>query len=201
MHLLRRRLGAPDERVTKHLDRIANEAAIATAIIADLLGLARDRPPDCQPTDVGALVHEAVDRVPRPAEVTVEVRIAPDLPRASLDPLQIRQVLLNLVLNSVQSWASAGRAAAHVIVSARSQSEHALVLRVDDDGPGLAPEVAEHLFEPLVTTRATGVGLGLALCRRIVEKHGGTIRGGNRDEGGAWFELVLYDALEREGSA
>jgi signal transduction histidine kinase len=65
------------------------------------------------------------------------------------------------------------------------------VLAVDDSGPGLSSEVLSRLFEPLVTTRSKGTGLGLALCRRIIEKHGGSISAGNRPAGGASFQVVL----------
>ena len=66
-----------------------------------------------------------------------------------------------------------------------------MVVQVQDDGPGLSPEMQKRLFEPFVSTKETGLGLGLSICRRLVEAHGGTIHGANAPEGGALFAFTL----------
>jgi signal transduction histidine kinase len=105
-------------------------------------------------------------------------------------------VLVNLIANATQAIASTGRGT-RIVVAARVE-DGALVLSVTDDGPGFAKEVRERLFQPLVTTRRSGAGLGLALCHRIVEKHGGTIEAEDPPGGGARIVIRIPDATERK---
>lgn len=195
LHLAERRNA--DDKAARHLHRIREQLAISGAIISDLLEMARDRAPDRRAVDVRALVEEALGSVPRPEQVRIELSAREALPRASVDPVQLRQVVVNLVLNASQAIAGAKREGA-VRIDVRGEGD-TLELTVEDDGPGLSTEALRRLFEPLFTTRATGVGLGLPLCRRIVEKHGGTIRGYNRGApdapSGACFEIRLPGAL------
>jgi signal transduction histidine kinase len=102
------------------------------------------------------------------------------------DPEQMKLVLLNLVLNAIEAVPENGR----IQVAAEEVSESGeIVLSIKDDGPGVAPEDLSRIFEPYFTKRPGGTGLGLALVRRIVEQHGGTIRVQNQPEGGARFEI------------
>jgi len=194
IHLLRRQTeGQP--RAVRHLDRILEQTGVSNRIIADLLELARDRDPTRESIALPKLIEDAVATLPLAAGVTVDVDVDPELPPAWVDASQLRQVVLNLVTNAVQATALAG--GGRVLVEARERPEGALVLRVLDDGPGMTPETEARLFEPLFTTKSRGVGLGLALCKRIVEKHRGTIRGTTRsDQAGSIFEVVMPRALE-----
>ncbi len=111
------------------------------------------------------------------------------------DPLRLRQAVLNLVINGIQAAGDGGR----VWVSAQRRdgpvnsgdSAGEIRIEVTDDGPGIPAECMDRIFNPFFTTRDTGTGLGLAIVHRIVEAHGGTIRAGNRHEGGAAFVLRL----------
>jgi len=129
-----------------------------------------------QPLDVAEV---ALDRVARDVCDAVSLRYR-DRPLALTvsgaqtvrgDEAKLRQALLNLVLNAAQAVDGAG----HVRVETDSADGMARV-RVSDDGPGVAPEIAARLFEPFATGKATGTGLGLAIARRIVERHGGSLR-------------------------
>jgi signal transduction histidine kinase len=194
LHLAERR--TQDEKASRHLQRIREQLSISGAIISDLLEMARDRAPDRRTVGLAGLVSEALATAPATEGVQVEASIDETL-RVSVDPLQIRQVLLNLVLNAGQ--AIAGRKTPGTVRVGGERDADALVLWVEDDGPGLSLEAERRLFEPLFTTRATGVGLGLPLCKRIVEKHGGTIRGYNLgppgEPRGARFELRIPGAF------
>ena len=199
LHLAERRNA--DEKAGRHFHRIREQLAISGAIISDLLEMARDRPPDRRPVSVRALVEEALGGVPSGDGVELVADVPEEL-RASVDPVQLRQVVVNLALNASQSL-SAHRRAGKVKVSARAEGD-VLELAIDDDGPGLSLEAERRLFEPLFTTRATGVGLGLPLCRRIIEKHGGTIRGYNRgapgSPEGARFEIRIPGAVSTDAA-
>lgn len=186
VHQLQRRLPPDDERAQKHLRRVSEQIDLCNSIISDLLELARDRPPERRPTELGPVVREAATSVPRPEGVVLGLDIAEDLPRVAVDATQFRQIVVNLVQNAIQALGSRGSVDVKL-----HRGPDELVLSVEDNGPGLAAEVLARLFEPLFTTRSNGTGLGLALCRRIIEKHGGAITAGNRPAGGAAFHAVL----------
>ena len=117
------------------------------------------------------------------------VQLTTDLPGTAIylliDPEQIQQVVLNLLLNALDALPRGGTARVEVLVGKE------VLVRVSDTGPGIAPRIRERLFEPFVSSKETGVGLGLSICKRLIEAHGGTIRGENTPDGGAVFSFVL----------
>lgn len=197
LHLLRRRV-TEDPRAVRHLGRIGDQVALCGSIISDLLELARDREPIRTAAPFGPLVEEALGAVPGSPGVSVEMDIPEGLPPVRVDAGQLRQVVVNLVSNAVQAAEQDGRdAGERGAVQVRAWAEgDALLFAVRDDGPGLTDEARARLFEPLFTTRAKGIGLGLALCKRIVDKHGGSIHGHNHGGGGAEFIVRLPGSLE-----
>ena len=188
LFLLRQHLGpeaAAAPNVAKHLDRIGGEVKRANKTIHDLLDLARNRPPRRHRTPLRALVEGALADAMLPAQVTVAAAVPADL-AVDVDADQMRQVLINLFTNAAQAMPSGGTitAAAELLPSGTTR------LRVSDDGPGVPVEARHRIFEALFTTKAKGSGLGLALCRRILEAHGGSIDL-EPSERGASFVLVL----------
>jgi signal transduction histidine kinase len=150
------------------------------------------RPPKLQrvPTDLGPLPEHVTSLIRgRAAKQGVEVRI--DRPPAAVtveaDPDQVRQVLLNLVLNALEVMPAGGR----LDIRLAGPADGWVEVTVADTGPGIAADIQPHLFEPFVSDKETGLGLGLSVSRRIVEDHGGTIRAHNRPEGGACFVVKL----------
>ncbi len=185
LHILRPEL-ARNEKAAKHAARIGAHVELCSEIITDLLELARDRPAQRQSVSPRAIVEEVLGLLPSSA-VKVDLRIPEGLPEVRVDPGQVRQLLVNLISNAVEATTGRGeRVEVDVDVV-----DGELRLRVDDDGPGIPEGLRELLFEPLFTTRAKGVGLGLSLCQRVATKHGGSIVATNRPEGGARFEARL----------
>jgi two-component system, NtrC family, sensor histidine kinase HydH len=173
LYLVRQHLGEDAARapqVAKHLNRIGTEVKRANQTIADVLDLARNKPPKRQPTDLRSLVESAVDAALLPAAVAFESTVPNGL-TVTVDPDQLRQVLVNLITNACQAMQGRG----HLWIEAEGISEGGVRLRVRDDGPGVPEEDARRIFDALFTTKAKGSGLGLALCRRIIEGHGGTV--------------------------
>lgn len=198
LHLLKRRLPVGDEGALRHLQRLREQVSLSTGIISDLLELARDRPLERHAVpDLNGLIRSCIQEVPLHGNLDITVELPADLPAPKIDEKQLRRLLVNLITNARQ--ALEGRTDGRVVISAARELDK-LLLAVEDNGAGIADEVRYRLFEPLATTRSKGLGLGLALCRRIAEKHGGDIRALNPARGGARFEVRLAQAFEGNGT-
>jgi len=184
LFILRGRVGE-DDRVKKHLDRIGEQLGVANGIITNLLDMIRNKPLVKERVKLGEVLSSAVGTVQRPEGVEFTVRGAGDL-QIEGDPGQLRQVFVNLINNAVEAASPHGA----VTVSSARTSEGVEVC-VEDTGPGVDPATARRLFEPLITTKEKGVGLGLALVKRIVERHDGTVGYEPRQGGGARFTVRL----------
>ena len=128
---------------------------------------------------------ETVARRARPR--LVELECAPDLPQIEADEAQLEEALTNLVQNAFEAREGGGR----VKLTARGAADRALELSVEDDGPGIPASALPNLFKPFHTTKGQGAGIGLALCKKIVEAHGGEIRAAPSALGGAGFTIRL----------
>lgn len=153
---------------------IAAEGQRTADIIRRLRAFLQKHASERVPLDVSEVVRDTMpllERDLRDHAVAIELDLAASLPPALVDRVQLQQVLVNLMRNAceaLEDW----RGERRVIVRS-SISDGRVCLSVSDSGPGIAPEIADRLFEPYVTTKATGMGLGLAICRSIVEAHGG----------------------------
>ena len=166
LYILRGRIPEGDARALKHVDRIGEQLVIANTIISDLLDMIRDKP--LLPTSL------RLDEVMRAAaaQLRLELDLQPlaGLPELRGDPSQLRQVFVNLLSNAREAAGPQGTLTLDARIDAAT-----VAVGVSDDGPGVNPSVRARLFEPLVTTRQKGIGLGLSLVKRIVERHGGTV--------------------------
>jgi signal transduction histidine kinase len=185
LYILRARLG-DDERARKHADRIGEQLAVANGIIGNLLDMIRHRPLARQRVSLADVVGGAAAAVRRPASVSLVLDGLDALPPVEGDPVQLRQVVVNLLDNAVHAASPEGE----VAVRGRSEAE-AVALSVEDTGPGVDPATRRRLFEPLITTKERGIGLGLALVKRIAERHGGSVEYAERSGGGARFTVRL----------
>ena len=188
LYLVRQHLGEDATRapqVAKHLDRIGTEVKRANQTIADVLDLARNKPPKRRPTDLHMLVESAVDAALLPVAIVFESAVPTGL-IVAVDPDQLRQVLVNLITNACQAMQGRGR----LWIEAEGIAKGGARLRVRDDGPGVPAENIERIFDALFTTKAKGSGLGLALCRRIVDGHGGTVELEIADKGASFLLTI-----------
>jgi signal transduction histidine kinase len=185
LYILRGRVGQ-DERAVKHLDRIGEQLGVANGIISNLLDMIRNRPLAREPVRLADVVTGAAETVRRPEGVDLALDGLEALPGVEGDPVQLRQVFVNLLENAVYAASPAGR----VAVRGRSV-DGAVELDVEDTGPGVDAATRRRLFEPLITTKERGIGLGLALVKRIAERHGGDVLYADRPGGGARFTVRL----------
>ena len=166
LYILKGRLPEGDERAKKHVGRLYEQLGIANSIITDLLDMIRDKPL----TPVTLRLHEVVAQAAQQAETALDLSPLDGLPAVRGDASQLRQVFVNLLLNAQQAAGHDGA------IGVDAESEPGFVaVGVSDSGPGVDPSVRARLFEPLVTTRQKGIGLGLSLVKRIVERHGGSV--------------------------
>jgi signal transduction histidine kinase len=186
LYILRGRIGQ-DERAVKHLDRIGEQLGIANGIITNLLDMIRNRPLAKERVSLSEVLAGAASAVKRPEGVRVSLEGVDALPPVDGDPVQLRQVFVNLIENAVDAASPEGR----VAVRARADDAGGVAVDVEDTGPGVDPATRRRLFEPLITTKSNGNGLGLALVKRIAERHGGSVGYSDRAEGGARFTVRL----------
>jgi two-component system NtrC family sensor kinase len=149
------------------------EAVQINRILTELLEIARPKPPQFRVGDMCSTVEHAVMFARQQAitkHITVELEIKDAIPPVEHDPNQINQVLLNLLLNAIQSMDKPG-----VIRVALESDEDDVLITVADEGKGIPPEHLPNIFRPFFTTKGHGTGLGLSLARRMVEAHGGHI--------------------------
>lgn len=174
----------PDER----FDYIADEVGRLNSILTGYLNFARDEPSERGPVDLVAVVERSL-RWAAPELEAAGVRSELQLPAQCTvagDAQRLQQLILNLVLNAVQAMPQGG-----TLVIRLAPHDGAARLTVDDTGPGFPPGARQRFFEPFVTTKEKGSGLGLAVARRIVDEHKGRITLGDAPSGGARVEIEV----------
>jgi PAS domain S-box-containing protein len=185
-----------DEKIKKYHLIIEQEVNTAGRIINDLLDFGRIVSPDRQPVSVPELLQRVLTRFPLPASVNVQLKIPASLPKVFADPLHLEQVLGNLTTNACQAMKEGGT----LTISARSSRPPAssplpagpcLMIAVKDTGTGISPENMKKLFEPLFTTKVRGIGLGLAVSKKLAEANRGTIAVRSEPGKGSTFSLFL----------
>ncbi|MFG1383860.1 PAS domain S-box protein [Xanthobacter versatilis] len=184
------------EKVIQRCDRIETATHRCARIVRSFLDMARQREAERRSTNLADVAREAVELLGynmRASGVKVSLDIAPGLPRLMLDAGQIHQVLLNLLVNAQQALeekAGERRVAVSVAVDA---DRNAVLIRVADNGPGIAENIRSRIFDPFFTTKPQGVGtgIGLAVSRGLIEAHGGTLELGTGPDGGALFTIQL----------
>ena len=175
---------------------ITQSAERCARIVRNFLTLARQHPPERQWVDLNQVVQEAVELLTYALQVdTVEValQLAPTLPLCAADPHQLQQAVINLVTNAHQALREVPLPRRLTFTTCTDPARTHIVLEVADTGPGILPELQGRIFEPFFTTKPAGVGtgLGLPLCRGIVEGHGGAIHVRSQAGQGTVFRIEL----------
>jgi len=177
------------------LQVIYNEVERLERKVQALLDFARPAEARRQRCDLRELTGRAADLIrarARQQNVQIEAELPPEPVVADVDADQLASVLVNLFLNALDAMPQGGR----LIARLERQPGGAVGVEVLDTGRGIDPAVAGRLFTPFASTKPTGTGLGLSVCRRVVAEHGGTLTGENRPGGGARFTITLPAAGE-----
>jgi len=181
------------EEAMQCLDLIAAESRRCGELVKNLLTLSRTSPMNLQSTNLQEVIDRCLLLVRHQLEhvgIELQLKLAEDLPRVSCDPAQIEQVLLALIMNAIDAMPRGGNL---WLETQLSHDGTGIEIRVRDDGAGIAPDVLPQIFEPFMTTKENGrgVGLGLAISRGIVERHNGRIEVESELGRGTAFTITL----------
>lgn len=179
-----------DEKVKKYLGMIETETRNAEKIISDLLEFARTKSVEREMTDVRDVINRSLARRPTPMNIKINMKIPEPLPMVLVDPRHIEQILENLVVNAYQAMPEGGELKISVEVVQKDKQPYVSV-HVKDSGMGISSENMAKIFEPLFTTKPKGIGLGLAVCRKLAEINEGSILVTSEYGKGADFILNL----------
>ncbi|HEY4638854.1 MAG TPA: ATP-binding protein, partial [Candidatus Udaeobacter sp.] len=166
----------------------------ASDIVRGIRGMVRKEQVARRSVNLNEVVMDSVRMISPDAllrSCQLETSLDPGLRNIEADPVQLQQVLLNLVINAFDAMRDAPISNRKVVIATRSNGDDTVCVSVRDWGVGISAEMQDSLFEPFFTTKTEGLGMGLAIARSILESHGGTIAGENADDGGAWFRFVL----------
>ena len=186
VYFLNATVQSPHPKTREYLGILKTQIALSEKIVADLLDFARVRPPQRVPTPVGSIVDDQLDRIAIRDAIAVDRR-GDSAAQVDVDPVQIGQVLLNLITNAAQAMEETGGA----LTIEAAAANGTVRLTVRDTGPGIAEEHLAKVFEPLFTTKARGIGLGLSVSRSLAEANDGTLTAASTPGAGAAFTLTL----------
>ena len=175
------------------LEDIASDGHRASQVVARIRSLVKKNVPNKAPLDFNDVVREVVDLVNHEAQrkqVTVLSELATSLPLVAADRVQLQQVLINLVMNGMESMNEVTNGKRELILTT-SLSDRGVLTAVSDCGVGFAAANAEQMFKPFHTTKSNGMGMGLAISRSIIESHGGKLWAEPNEPGGATFKFTL----------
>nr|WP_276486209.1 ATP-binding protein [Bradyrhizobium zhanjiangense] len=186
-------------RIRQTLGWIITDSLRAGEIIGRIQGLIKKAPPRREEMEINAAVLEVIALTHGEVVkngVSVRTHLAEGLPLIRVDRVQLQQVVLNLIINAVEAMSAVREEPRELLISTDRDALNGVLVSLRDSGPGLDPASLEHVFDPFYTTKPSGMGMGLSICRSIVEAHGGRIWAGANETRGAVFQFSL--PLERD---
>lgn len=182
------------DEVRKALASIVRDGYRASEVIAGMRALLKKRDGVHERVDLTELIRDVVAFVQGELSchrIMLRTELTDHLPQVAGDRVQLQQVLINLVMNGIEAMRDVSDWRRELLIASRSEAPGEVVVAVKDAGVGFSPEGAERVFEPFYTTKAEGLGMGLAICRSIVEAHGGRLWASASEPRGAVFQFTL----------
>ena len=179
-------------RLSELIDKAANQTSRAGKIIRQLRDFVEKREASRADANLNLVIEETIALAAigsADANVQLTIELQPELPAVLIDKIQMQQVVINLIRNSLEAMQQVPVRELRIKTSRGGENE--VIVTISDTGPGLPPEIANRLFHPFVTTKEKGMGIGLSICRSIVEAHGGRIWAASNENSGATFHVTL----------
>lgn len=181
------------EKVSETAEKIIQESMRASIVVKRVRALFRKEAPVRELTSMNRLIRELARLVRDEAirrDVSIRLELANDLPQLEMDPVQIQEVVLNLAMNGMDAMMQVASPRV-LIVRTEKYCDGGILVAVKDHGSGIASEIATRMFEPFFSTKPQGTGMGLAICRSIIEAHDGRLWAENSVRGGAILQFTL----------
>jgi C4-dicarboxylate-specific signal transduction histidine kinase len=181
------------EKASSTAEKIVQESTRASAVVKRVRALFRKEAVLREATDINRLIRDLARLLRDEAirrDMSIKLALAQDLPEIEVDPVQIQQVLLNLATNGMDAMIKA-QAPRQLTIRSEKVDGNAIRVSVEDRGSGIAGDIVGRIFEPFFSTKPEGVGMGLTICRSIVEAHDGQLSVSNSATGGAVFQFTL----------
>jgi signal transduction histidine kinase len=189
-YFLQMALEAPEPEVKETLEIVENEVHTCESIIGNLLDFARPKLATHVKLEINGLLEQLLAKASLPPGIEVVRRLAPDLPRILADPGQLAQAFGNIVQNAIQAM-SEGAGTGRLELATSAVDGAGLEVSISDTGVGIPKDQLHRVFEPLFTTKAKGIGLGLAVTRTVIDNHGGSIEVRSEPGRGTTFTVRL----------
>jgi C4-dicarboxylate-specific signal transduction histidine kinase len=180
--------------IRQALDNIMKNGNRASAVIGRIRGLIKKAPPRRDPLDINQAIVDATTLTRSELlrhRIALQIQPAQELPVVQADRIQLQQVLLNLIINAVEAMSAVNEGPRELLISSASNAVDSVLVAVRDSGPGLTSESFDRLFQAFHTTKPDGMGMGLSICRSIVEAHGGRVWATANAPRGAVFQFTL----------
>lgn len=185
----------PDQDEIRHIfDDVIEANRRASDIVIRLRGWLKKEDRTLYPCELNVLVEETLNFLRselKTNKVDVSIVSVPNLPTALCDKIQVQQILVNLLKNAWEASPSQSRELMHIVISLSLVDEIFIAVAIRDDGVGIPPDIIKNLFHPFITTKQDGLGMGLSICRTIINGHKGKIWAENNPDKGATFHFTL----------
>jgi PAS domain S-box-containing protein len=182
------------EEAKLSIESIVSDTNRANDVISRIHSLVRKATPSKDAVDINEAILEVIALTRAEAvkqSVTVQIKLADNLPCIRGDRVQLQQVVINLIINAIQAMSSVAESARELHISTVYNASEGVRVSVRDTGPGIGTEDMPHLFEPFYTTKPRGMGMGLSICRSIVEDHGGRLWASEHEPKGALLQFTI----------
>jgi PAS domain S-box-containing protein len=185
------------EEVQKALTNIANDGMRAGEIVSRIQEFSKKAPPRKEVLDINRAIRDVIEITHGEAKkqgVEIDCSLAKNLPAVEGDRVQLQQIILNLVLNALEAMRDLSEGARELAISSEARGANSVLVSVRDTGPGIEPNSMDRVFDPFYTTKSAGFGLGLSICRSIVEAHNGRMWVSANTPAGTVFQFTLAAA-------
>jgi signal transduction histidine kinase len=182
------------EEARQLFSRIVNDGNRAVAVVGRIRELVKNALPQKEPLDINEAIHEVIELTRGEARkhgASVQTSLACQSPLIHGDRVQLQQVLLNLLINAMEAMSGVSDGVRELLISTGKADAGGVLVAVSDSGPGFASLNAERIFVPFYTTKSTGLGMGLSICRSIIEAHGGRLWASANVPRGAIFQFTV----------